>query len=168
MTKRLEEVFDFASFDEEAPAEIIETANEEDVSGQIVDINSQSDKIDAALVGVTQLDSHDRDMDEIAKTAMDAYRDLWDISQNIHDAQVSKVLEVAHNMLKTAQDAKEAKNYRKLKMVELQIKKARLDWEMTHKKTSTDAPAGSNGVYFDRNELIGLLLNKDNDNSADK
>ena len=131
MTKRLEEVFDFAepTVDASSLVEVTETDPTIVEEAEVVNIQAASDKIDTALTQVANLDEHEDDMNDIAKTAMDAYKDLWDISQNIHDAHVGKVLEVAQGMLKTALEAQEAKSSRKMKMVELQIKKARLDWK---------------------------------------
>lgn len=166
MTKRLEEVFNFAE-PTEIDAEAVPTDSSVAAEASVVSIQASSDKVDLALSQVSGLNEHESDMNDIAKTAMDAYKDLWDISQNIHDAHVGKVLEVAQGMLKTALEAQEAKSQRKLKMVELQIKKARLDWEMTTKGKSADN--GPDGVFFDRNELIATLLqNRKSENPSDK
>jgi hypothetical protein len=64
-------------------------------------------------------------------------------------------------MLKNAIDAKSAKIDKKLKMIELQIKKAKLDQD-AQKPTGDDGMIAGEGVLItDRNSLLAKLKNMD-------
>ena len=54
---------------------------------------------------------------------MDAYDDPMDLGMNVESRYSGRVFEVAGQMLKKRPDAKVAKLDKKLKMVELQLKK---------------------------------------------
>lgn len=112
-----------------------------------------SEKIDSSLVLVGGLDTHDVEMDEIARKAMSTFDELRLLGANVADMYVGKVYEVAGQVLKTALDAKNAKVNKKLKMIDLQIKKLRVD---KYADDSGTAGAGSSGLSqeFDRNELL--------------
>jgi hypothetical protein len=58
-------------------------------------------------------------------------------------------------MLKVALDAKDSKVNRKLKQVDLMLKKARLDQQEKSKEPTTEAI--ENTGVFDRNELLKML-----------
>ena len=66
----------------------------------------------------------------------------------------SEIFSVASNMLGHAITAKTAKLDKKLKMIDLQLKKARLD------QTQDDAPPPQtgHGVVLSRNELLDRIL----------
>ena len=132
--------------------EIIADANE------VINALEMSEKIDHALATVANISAADTEMDDIAVKALKAYQDLCDASVNMPDNYVGRVYEVAATMLKVALDAREAKLNRKLKTIELQIKKAALD------KNSGDSEPkqGQEGKKIDRNYLISLMR-KDKD-----
>ena len=71
----------------------------------------------------------DRELNEVADKAMEAYEDLMDLGMNVESRYSGRVFEVAGGMLKTSLDAKVAKLDKKLKMVELQLKKEKMDKE---------------------------------------
>lgn len=121
---------------------------------------AELDKISAALPQVKGLgELADKELNEVAEKAMAAYEDLMDLGMNVESRYSGRVFEVAGNMLKTNLDAKVAKLDKKLKMVELQLKKEKLDKE--------DGPDGTNiingdgYVVTDRNSLIEKLKNMD-------
>jgi hypothetical protein len=121
---------------------------------------AELDKISAALPQVKGLgELADKELNEVAEKAMAAYEDLMDLGMNVESRYSGRVFEVAGNMLKTNLDAKVAKLDKKLKMVELQLKKEKLDKE--------DGPDGANiingdgYVVTDRNSLIEKLKNMD-------
>ena len=64
---------------------------------------------------------------------------------------------VAGTMLKNAIDAKSAKLDKKLKMIELQLKKQKLDQE-TNEDTGVNIP-GDGFIVTDRNSLLEKLKN---------
>ena len=68
------------------------------------------------------------------------------------DSHSGRVMEVAATMLKTALEARDAKVNRKLKTIDLQLKKLKLD------KTAGDVGGGADdGMPYDRNTLLASL-----------
>jgi hypothetical protein len=115
------------------------------------------DKISAALPQVKGLgDMSDGEFDSLAQRATDAFDDLMDLGMNVEARYSGRVFEVASAMLKNAIDAKAAKIDKKLKMIELQIKKEKLDKENTN--DSIDV-SGTGMIVSDRNSLIEKLKN---------
>lgn len=115
------------------------------------------DKISAALPQVKGLgDMSDSEFDSLAQRATDAFDDLMDLGMNVEARYSGRVFEVASTMLKNAIDAKAAKIDKKLKMIELQIKKEKLD-----KETPTESVdvSGTGVIVSDRNSLIEKLKN---------
>jgi hypothetical protein len=122
---------------------------------------AEFDKIAEALPAVKGLGQMaDEELNEIADKAIKAYNDLMDLGMNVESRYSGRMFEVAGNMLKVGLDAKVAKLDKKLKMVELQLKKQKLDTETINEGNFTE---GSGYVVTDRNSLIDRLkgLNKD-------
>ena len=115
---------------------------------------SVAEKIDHALTKVDELDESDNEMDHIAQEALEAYAELKDLAMNMADAHSGRMMEVAASMLKTSLDAKNAKIDRKLKTIDLQLKKMRMD---RLAGGDTGGPDSPEGVDFDRNELLKHL-----------
>ena len=120
---------------------------------------AEFDKISASLPQVQGLgDLADSELDSLAQRATDAYDDLMDLGMNVEARYSSRIFEVAQTALKNAIDAKSAKIDKKLKMIELQIKKAKLDQDA--KGPSSDDPiAGEGFLVTDRNSLLEKLKN---------
>jgi hypothetical protein len=117
---------------------------------------AEFDKIAAALPQVKGLgDISDGEFDELARRATDAYDDLMDLGMNVEARYSGRVFEVAATMLKNAIDAKSAKIDKKLKMVELQLKKQKLDQE-SNNDDSVDV-SGTGIIISDRNSLLEKL-----------
>ena len=75
---------------------------------------------------------------------------------NVDSRYSGRIFEVASTMLRNAIDAKSSKIDKKLKMVELQLKKLKLDKDG---KDDTGSIEESDGfVISDRNELMKKLL----------
>lgn len=118
---------------------------------------SEFDKISAALPQVKGLgDISDKEFDELAQRATDAFDDLMDLGMNVEARYSGRVFEVAGTMLKNAIDAKAAKVDKKLKMIELQIKKQKLDQDAGDNEGSVDV-SGTGVIVTDRNSLIEKL-----------
>ena len=118
------------------------------------------DKIASALPAVKGLgEKADSELEDIAQRALGAYEDLMDLGMNVEARYSGRVFEVAGGMLKTSLDAKVAKMDKKLKMIELQLKKEKMD------RDSTDGPGdminGEGYVVTDRNSLLEKLKNMD-------
>lgn len=162
MTKKLEDLLNLPDskelVQEEKKKEKAEAAivEQEDTFRDIAEF----DKIAAALPMVKGLgDKADAELEDIAQKALTAYEDLMDLGMNVESRYSGRVFEVAGNMLKTSLDAKVAKMDKKLKMIELQLKKEKLD---------KDSGSGEDGmlsgegyVITDRNSLLEKLKNMD-------
>ena len=157
MTKSLEETFDLPpikdALDAEKLSESTEVAPVKDKETIILNALTVAEKIEHALTTVTELDNNDVEMDEIAQEALESYAELKDLAMNMADAHAGRMMEVAASMLKTSLEAKEAKINRKLKTIDLQLKKMRMDRLSDQSGT---APL-SEGTEFDRNELLKHL-----------
>ena len=128
-----------------------------------------ADKIDQALPAVRDLESLDKDMDEYAQQAMDAFKDLMDLGQNVEDRHAAPVFDSASKMMTNAITAKTAKMDKKLKMIEMQMRKRKLDLE--EKKVEmqiaklNDTPIDGGPIEgaaeeFDRSSLINDIMAK--------
>jgi hypothetical protein len=117
------------------------------------------DKISAALPQVKGLgDVADDELDSLAQRATDAYDDLMDLGMNVEARYSSRIFEVAGGMLKNAIDAKTAKLDKKLKMIELQLKKAKLDQDANQADDGININ-GDGFIVTDRNSLLEKLKN---------
>jgi hypothetical protein len=120
---------------------------------------AEFDKISAALPQVKGLgDISDSEFDALAQRATAAYDDLMDLGMNVEARYSGRVFEVAASMLKNAIDAKSAKIDKKLKMIELQIKKQKLDSD-AHPEDNSVNIQGDGFIVTDRNSLIEKLKN---------
>lgn len=114
------------------------------------------DKISAALPQVKGLgDLSDSEFDDLAQRATEAYDDLMDLGMNVEARYSGRVFEVAASMLKNAIDAKSAKIDKKLKMVELQLKKQKIDQDAGD-NNGIDMPTNTY-IVSDRNSLLEKL-----------
>lgn len=154
--KKLEEILNLPESKKLIKKEEMSKA-EEAVQPLLRDI-SEFDKIASALPQVKGLgDISDKEFDELAQRATDAFDDLMDLGMNVEARYSGRVFEVAGTMLKNAIDAKAAKIDKKLKIVELQLKKQKLDQDV---KTEDATDITGNGVIItDRNSLIEKLKN---------
>jgi len=168
ITKRLEDFFNLPPTPsaEEEP-EPVKSRDELMIEAKaIYSALTTAEKIDYALPTVTGLEAHDNDMDSIARQAINTFNDLISLGGNVPDMHAGKIYEVAGQMLKTALDAKNAKADKKLKMIELQLKKVRaeqVDFDLGN-GPSKNATSGE----FDRNELLKYIVSSKNSESSDK
>ena len=120
---------------------------------------SEIDKIAAALPQVKGLgDIADGELDALAQMATDAYDDLVDLGMNVEPRYSARIFEVAQTALKNAIDAKSAKIDKKLKMIELQLKKQKLDQDAKPSGDDDDIQ-GEGYLITDRNSLLEKLKN---------
>lgn len=162
MTKKLEELFNLPSVDmpEDATPEQAVAVTEEQ-QAVFKDIDNAIDKIDEALPGVRGLDASDAEMDELANLAKDKFNDLMDLGMNMEARFSGTVFQTAGVLLGHAITAKQAKLDKKLRMVDLQLKKMRLDHQMSQDKgePGKDTVEGE-GMILDRNALLAQIINK--------
>jgi hypothetical protein len=158
MTKKLEEILNI----EPSVEPFIEppVAEAEEVVPMPINLEEkleEFDKISAALPKVKGLgDISDAELDALAVKAEKAYEDLMDLGMNVEARYGARMFEVAANMMNAAITAKSAKIDKKLKMVELQIKKLALD----KKNNDSTAPVEGEGyILTDRNSILEKLKN---------
>ena len=87
---------------------------------------------------------------------------------NVEVRHSGKLFEVASTMLKNAVEAKNAKLEKKLRMVELQLKKQRVDQMNKTSDNSADIVEGEGYVVGDRNELLKQILDRVDNDKKDK
>jgi hypothetical protein len=158
MTRKLEELFDLPPSDKEIDLAV--PALEEN-RNTIIALDQAIDKIDAALPAVRGLESTDTEMDELAGLATSSYRDLMDLGMQVDSRFASEIFSVASNMLGHAITAKTAKLDKKLKMIDLQMKKMRLDQQQADKDPEAAAQQGQ-GHVLSRNELLDRIIGAKN------
>lgn len=164
MTKKLEELLNLPDSKKIIEKDKAKSKKETAIVEQedtIRDI-AEMDKIAAALPQVKGLgEKADSELEDIAQRALDAYEDLMDLGMNVESRYSGRVFEVANSMLQTSLNAKVAKMDKKLKMIELQLKKEKLD------KESGDGDGGmiegQGYVVTDRNSLLERLKGLDKD-----
>lgn len=166
MTKKLEDLLNLPDSKEfikeqEAKEQAASRTAIEEQESTFRDI-AEFDKIASALPQVKGLgELADAELNEVAEKAMQAYEDLMDLGMNVEARYSGRVFEVAGNMLRTNLDAKVAKLDKKLKMVELQLKKQKLDNDSSNSDSGFVEGAGY--VVTDRNSLLERLKGLDKD-----
>mgnify|MGYP003333358512 CR=1 FL=1 len=128
----------------------------------IVEVDQAIDKIDAALPYVKDLDVADSELDELAKLAKDKATDLIDLGMNVDPRFAGVILQTAGTLLGHSITAKTAKMDKKLKMIQLQLNKAKLDHQIAKDSNKDDEnePIDGKGMILDRNALLDQILNK--------
>ena len=134
MTKKLEDIFDLeTSTDADTFREQLEKEQDQkndQEANQLIKEKLDLDKIDAALPQVDGL-AEDKEIDKYAEEAYQSYKDLMDLGMNIEPRLAGRIMEVASSMMSNAINAKNVKVDKKLKMIELQLKKMKLDLLLT-------------------------------------
>lgn len=157
MTRKLEEEFNLPHL-EDIKDNADESVTNVPSMQTVEDALTVSEKINKALAEVKGMEHHDSEMDDIAKQAVESYEQLMSLGMNMTDMAAGQVFNNASNMLKIALEAKDSKVNRKLKQVDLMLKKARLD-HLENKNGDGSKEVTAN--VLDRNELLKLLSTKD-------
>jgi len=150
MTRKLEELFNLPPTDqtEEQPQSV------EQAQHTLAELDDAIDKIDAALPSVRGLDASDAEMDDLAAKATETFESLIDLGMNVDSRYAAEILSVASSMLGHAVTAKTAKLNKKLKMVDLQLKKLKLDRDAN----DGEPPETAHGQVLSRNDLLERLV----------
>ena len=160
--KRLEELFDLP---ESGP----DTANTKEPTTEHFEIKPETlsviDKIESALPAVRGLEASDAEMDDLAGKATESYDDLMNLGMQVDSRYASEIFSVASQMLGHAITAKTAKLNKKLKMIDLQLKKAGLDQRAAAAAGDTAGLETAQGRVLDRNDLLKTLLERDPEKS---
>jgi len=172
MTKKLEDLLNLPEnqdiVDEAETKQKDQLQYEEEKQQETIRDMAEFDKITAALPQVKGLgEMADKELNEVADKAMQSYEDLMDLGMNVEARYSARIFEVASSMLKTNLDAKTSKLEKKLKMVELQLKKEKQDKE-SKPKGDDEFVQGNGEVITDRNSLLERLKAMDKGGDKDK
>lgn len=159
MTKKLQELFELP----EAELNTLSKPIPEEAEEITKEALNNLEKIENALPQVRGLDSSDIEMDDLANLAKDSYKDLMDLGMQVDSRFSAEIFGVASNMLGHAITAKTAKINKKIKMIELQLKKASLDQKLASKNEEISSTPVGEGTLLDRNELLKMLSAKNSD-----
>jgi hypothetical protein len=155
MTKKLSELFELPTDDTDVNERMLDKAEADIVTQEAYDTLT---KIENALPQVRGLEASDNEMDDLAKLATDSYKDLMDLGMQVDSRFASEIFNSASSMLGHAITAKTAKINKKLKMLDLQLKKAVLDQKIAGKTEELDNTPIGEGSLVDRNELLKTIL----------
>ena len=165
MTKKLEELFNVEVSDEmpltkEENTKVVGEVTAEDIP-ELQTAMANVDKIDAALPSVRELGTSDAEMDDIASLAKDTFKDLMDLGMNVEARFSGEIFNNASRMLDTALSAKQHKVNKKLRIVDLQIKKATLDAKLAKQaRDNGDDLEDGQGHSIDRTQLLQEILGR--------
>jgi hypothetical protein len=161
MTKKLEELFNLEETQTSTKAEPakIEVSPAHEQVTSIEKTYQEVAKITKTLPEIQELDDlEDGELDNLATKAEQAYDDLMDLGMNVEVRYASRIFEVASSMMKNAIDAKTAKIDKKLKAIDIQMKKYKIDKD--NNEDPNDVLNGSGYIITDRNELLKKLGQK--------
>lgn len=161
MTKKLEQIFGFDELEDDIQEPVSETLTNEETQHAIVEIDATIDKIDEALPAIRDLKASDTELDEISTKATEAFDDLMTLGMNVDSRFSAELFNAASSMLGHALTAKTTKLNKKLKMLDLQLKKLKLDQDA--EKTASKASELGNlptaqGQVLTRNDLLERLI----------
>jgi hypothetical protein len=155
MTKKLEELFNLP---QEEVSVVTATEVEAPPVISLEEKLEQFDKISAALPRVKGLgDVSDQELDALASKAETAYDDIMDLAMQVEPKYSARMFEVATGMLTAAITAKTNKIDKKLKMVELQLKKYAVDKKNGDQEQGAIEAEGY--IVADRNSILEKLKN---------
>ena len=161
MTKKLENLLNLptSTSEDTTPQEALDFIREnQDV---ITEVDTAISKIDAALPLVRDLEAGDAELDELADLAKSKAEDLMDLGMNIDPRFAGVIMQTAGTMLGHAITAKTAKMDKKLRKINLQLAKARLDHQIKKDAKVIDdleEVVDGKGIVLDRNELLREIL----------
>lgn len=131
------------------------------------------EKVDNALPQVRNLESSDKEMDELSNLAKEAFNNLMDMGMMTDPRFQSEIFNSAGTMLGHAITAKTAKVNKKLRMIDLQLKKAELERKLNAQSSKENAANGEStdlgiGNVMNRDELIKMILNNNDASNSSK
>lgn len=154
MTKKLETLL---NLEEKEPLKIKST---EDTRAEVASIQQSYNEITEMAKGLPRIreleNLGERELEKLAKKAEAAYDDLMDLGMNVEVRYASRIFEVASSMLGHSISANTAKIDKKLKAVDLQLKKLKME----NRAPEDDMIDGTAYVTLDRNELMSKLSGK--------
>jgi hypothetical protein len=171
MNKQLSDLFNLPEDDEPEKNDDIshQPLSEDLISEETLET---IDKIESALPAVKGLEASDKEMDDLAADAHEAFKSLLDLGFQVDSRFASEIFNSAGSMLGHAITAKVAKTNKKLKTIQLQLQKADLDRKILAQQAKGEAPGAEiplgQGQVLDRNEIIKQILEQSKSQSKDK
>lgn len=160
MTKKLEDLFNLEESKKKEPSPKQEVVKDHTEVRSLDDSYRAVADITKELPAIRELDAlDDKELDNLASKAEQAYDDLMDLGMNVEVRYAGRIFEVASSMMGNAIAAKTAKIDKKLKAVDLQLKKYKIDKD-TPEETG-NIINGQGFIVTDRNELLKKLGQKD-------
>ena len=146
MTKIIDETLGLPSYEEETEnaIEIMEKAT-------------------TALSKVDPSDSHDKEVNDILREALDAYKDIMDVGKNVNPERSARLFEVAGQFLKMGLDASNSKMDKELKMMKLRLEAKRLKVD----DETLDKIGHGAEIVADRNSLLRALVKESEENTIE-
>jgi len=158
MTRKLEQLFGFDQLEDSEDIPVVNNMTMEETRTAIVNIDDTIDKIDEALPAIRDLMASDRELDDIADLAKQSYQDLSDLGMNVDSRYSAELFAVAGTMLGHALTAKTTKLNKKLKMIDLQLRKLKLDQDAAKRTGNLDNLPTAQGQVLTRNDLLDRLI----------
>jgi hypothetical protein len=126
------------------------------------------DRITQALPTVQDLSATDSEMDDLANEARKAFSDLMTMGMQTDPRFASEIFSTAGTMLGHAITAKTAKANKRIKMFDLQLKKAELDRKLAAQENKTPQISLGEVKPLDRTELLRMLRDEAKSENKDK
>ena len=167
MTKKLAQLLNLPDFMSESDDDLTqqEVSDTIALNREIIEqVDNAIDKIDLALPFVDDLDQSDSDLDELSALAKTKFEDMIDLAFNVDPRFAGPIFQTASVLLGHAITAKTAKMDKKLKMIGLQLQKARLDHQVLKDAKAVkdgaelEEPLDGSGIVLDRNALLASIL----------
>ena len=148
MTKNLENLFNL-------PSTELEELSQDELRENLKEL----EEIDDKMRNVVDLSSSDQEMDEIATKAMDTFRDLMDLGMNVDARAAAPIFEAATKLMGHAVTAKSSKIDKKLRLMDLELKRRRLEHQIAQDtgNNENDNEIEGTGRILDRNELLKII-----------
>lgn len=156
ITKKLSELFELPD-EKETKHQSLRAEEAEMITSEAL---TNLEKIENALPQVRGLDASDGEMDDLAELAKDSFTDLMELGMQVDSRFSAEIFNSASTFLGHAITAKTAKINKKLKMIDLQLKKLSLDQKAASTVEELEATPVGTAQLLDRNELLKMLSNK--------
>lgn len=148
MTKNLENLFNL-------PSTELEELSQDELRENLKELEDIDDK----MRNVVDLSSSDQEMDEIAAKAMDTFKDLMDLGMNVDARAAAPIFEAATKLMGHAVTAKSSKIDKKLRLMDLELKRRRLEHQIAQDtgNNENENEIEGTGRILDRNELLKII-----------
>jgi hypothetical protein len=186
MKHKLEEILNLPEYNETSDEFKIDISEDEEDTQELntydiqdlQDIYLEIDKIDQSLGTVRGLDMLDSEMDDLANKSLDTFDKLIKMGDQLEDRHIASVYDAASKLMGNAISAKQSKMDRKLKAIQLQIQKAKVDHEnrkldfkiKERRDRGDDArplEGNAESIEISRTELLRQILSKNINNSKE-